>query len=140
MIPLLIEHFLHSPAPRGWRLTDSAKRALCNYSWPGNVRELANVIERAKILADDTLIDLDHLPEVILDPAESELEASSEQSALTAEDDLSVRERGHVAAVLERENGNKARAAKTLGISRRSLYRLIEKYGLKPRRRGGGDN
>lgn len=128
-IPLLIDHFLHHPVPRGWQLTGAAHRALCNYSWPGNVRELANVIERAKILADDHRIDLEHLPEAILDPAEAE-QASPDAIALLGKDDLSLVEREHVASVLKREGGNKARAAKVLGISRRSLYRLIEKYAI----------
>ena len=90
---------------------------------------MANVIERAKILADDKIIDLDQLPEAILDPAETE-QASSEAAGPAGRDDLSLLEREHVATVLKRERGNKARAAKALGVSRRSLYRLIEKYGL----------
>ena len=131
-IPLLIEHFLNLPAPRGWDVTEAVRRALYSYSWPGNIRELANVIERAKILADDQRIDLDHLPEAIFDPTEFESGASTQPTVSTRTDDLSVLEHERVAAVLEREGGNKARAAKALGISRRSLYRLIEKYGLGP--------
>ncbi len=128
-IPLLIDHFLRRPVPAGWQLTGAAHRALGNYSWPGNIRELANVIERAKILADDKLIDLEHLPEAILDPAEA-MQASAEPVTPAATDDLSLLERERVASVLKREEGNKARAAKALGISRRSLYRLIEKYAI----------
>lgn len=128
-LPLLIDHFLRRPVPGGWQLTAAAHRAMCSYSWPGNIRELANVIERAKILADDQLIDLEQLPEAILDPAETE-QASSEAAGPAGRDDLSLLEREHVATVLKRERGNKARAAKALGVSRRSLYRLIEKYGL----------
>lgn len=128
-IPLLIDHFLHRPVAGGWQLTESARRGLCNYSWPGNIRELANVIERAKILADGTLIDLEQLPEAILDPAEAG-KTLPESTASPESDDLSRIERQHVASVLQREGGNKARTAKVLGISRRSLYRLIEKYGL----------
>jgi len=128
-LPLLIDHFLRRPVAGGWQFSESAHRALCSYSWPGNIRELANVIERAKILSDDKRIDLEHLPEVILDPAEATVTTPDRQVS-PGSDELAHLERDHVALILEREGGNKARAAKTLGISRRSIYRLIEKYGL----------
>jgi len=109
-----------------WAIEEAAMQALEHYSWPGNVRQLLNVIDRAKILGDDSLIRLRDLPNDIVsarDNVPMHFQTSSEQLA-----DI---ERTHVLEVLKRERGNKARAAKSLGVNRRSLYRLIEKYQLE---------
>jgi transcriptional regulator of acetoin/glycerol metabolism len=100
--------------------------ALVRYSWPGNVRELANVIERAQILAEDHLITLDDLPDNLLlgPPADGGAEDADTQN-------LHHLQRRHVLAVLREAKGNKVHAAKALGISRRALYRLLEKYQIK---------
>eukprot|EP00913_Durusdinium_trenchii_P005617 g5235.t1 len=126
-IPLLLDHFL-SRAPRGpWTMTDDARRAMCQYEWPGNVRELANVIERATILADTLTIDVTELP-----PQVTQSVQSSDLSTTTDRDidNLEERERLHVKRILEREGFSRSRAAEALGIHRRSLYRLIRKYGI----------
>jgi transcriptional regulator with PAS, ATPase and Fis domain len=107
-----------------WQIELRAMTALEDYSWPGNVRQLINVIERAKILADGALVRWQDLPlEVRSAPVES-------RGMDGAGDKLEDIERAHVAEVLEREQGNKARSARALGVSRRSLYRLLERYGL----------
>ena len=100
-------------------------KALTAYAWPGNVRELANVLERAQILAENHVITMEDLPENIV--------AASAGSSAAAGDPrhLSEIERRHVQAILQEEKGNKVHAARVLGISRRSLYRLIEKYHLE---------
>ena len=125
-IPALVEHFLTSRqlGKVPCKVESDALRALLRYDWPGNIRELANVLERAQILAEDNLITLDDLPEnmlVIPPPAE----ASSTDPL-----NLHETERRSVRAALEQAKGNKVHAARALGISRRSLYRLIEKYHL----------
>ncbi|MHB1426611.1 MAG: AAA-type ATPase lid domain-containing protein, partial [Gemmataceae bacterium] len=94
------------------------------YAWPGNVRELANVLERAQILAENHVITIEDLPENI-----AESSGSTESSGDPRH--LSEVERRHVRAVLQEEKGNKVQAARVLGVSRRSLYRLIEKYHLE---------
>ena len=114
-IPILIDHFLGEE----WSILPEALEAMERFYWPGNIRQLINIIERAKILADDRTIRLGDLP--------TEIICSAEQFA---DDELANIERIKVEDVLSREHGNKTRAAETLGISRRSLYRLIEKYGL----------
>jgi DNA-binding NtrC family response regulator len=124
-IPELVEHFLTTRqiGPLRSRVSPEAMQALLSYAWPGNVRELANVIERAQILAEGHLITVDDLPEAM----------SAGRLPTGADGDprnLSEVERQHVRAVLHQEKGNKVHAARALGISRRSLYRLIEKYGL----------
>lgn len=127
-IPLLIDHFLGRSGHGNWQIADDARKAMCHYHWPGNVRELSNIIERGTILADDNRITLADLPENI----SRCLGAPPETDGIADEvDDLEERERRHVAHVLAREQGSRKRAADALGINRRSLYRLIEKYGLE---------
>jgi DNA-binding NtrC family response regulator len=95
------------------------------YHWPGNVRQLINAIERAKIMSDDRVLHPDGLPpEVLAGP-------SSPPEELPESDELAAIEKSHVIDVLRREGGNKVRAAEALGIHRRSLYRLLDKYGLR---------
>ena len=98
---------------------------MTQYDWPGNVRELANVLERAQILAEEQTITLDDLPENIV-----EIRAATPTSPSDDPHLLREVERRHVLAMLRQEKGNKVRAAKVMGISRRVLYRLIAKYRL----------
>jgi len=106
--------------------------ALAKYDWPGNVRELANVIERAQILAQKETITLDDLPANVVTamPALATPPTNGESQKVNDADHLSDVERRHVQNVLRQCHDNKAQAARTLGISRRALYRLITKYGL----------
>lgn len=126
-LPELVEHFLttRSLGSVHYKLQPEALEALSNYEWPGNVRELANVLERAQILAEDHLITVDDLPDSLV----GAVPASPGQKG----DPRHLREveRRHVQAMLDEAKGNKVHAAKALGISRRALYRLIEKYGLE---------
>jgi DNA-binding NtrC family response regulator len=122
-ISLLVEHFL---AP-DWNIEPEALRAICQYQWPGNVRQLINAIERGKILGDDKLIRLDDLPHEVADVL---LEKSNYH--VESDDDLATVERAHVLEILKREGSNKSRAARALGVNRRSLYRLLEKYHIDP--------
>jgi DNA-binding NtrC family response regulator len=136
-IPELVEHFLTSRkiGPTRYQVEPGALAALARYDWPGNVRELANVIERAQILAEGHLITADDLPDNLA-------EASRPPAADAPGGDprhLREVERRHVQAVLQEVKGNKVRAARVLGISRRALYRLIEKYHIQvPNGRHGG--
>lgn len=129
-IPELVEHFLATRQVGSARcgVHPDAMHALAAYEWPGNVRELANVLERAQILAENRLITLDDLPEAIVEGAGSPVAA-----AVLCPGGMSLREmeKRHVQDILRREHGNKVHAAKALGISRRALYRLIQKYGLE---------
>ncbi len=124
-IPELIEHFLANRQVGSVRFTmdPDAVQALLRYDWPGNVRELANVIERAQILASEQRITLDDLPENIDTTPVAESVAVDPNS-------LRAVERQHIIDILKLEKGNKVHAAKALGISRRALYRLLEKYRL----------
>jgi DNA-binding NtrC family response regulator len=132
-IPILVRHFLGPD----WDVELKAQAAIESYRWPGNVRQLINALERATILAEDRTITLDDLPRDVAEapPANvrtspaSDAAGNCDESAddLNRLDDL---QRQHILAVLDRERGNKARAARVLGIHRRKLYRLLERYGI----------
>jgi DNA-binding NtrC family response regulator len=136
-IPMLAHHFLQkcaagtTTAVRGFHpdTLDQLKR----YRWPGNVRELENAIERAVSLSHGPLLTADDLPAAILQaPAHSDTKAtvavaeSAEHAYLTLEEV----EKRHLVRVLKETKGNKVKAAKILGIDRRTLYRMAERFGL----------
>lgn len=142
-IDLLIEHFL----PTGWQVELEARNAMHNYPWPGNVRELINVIQRATILADGNEITLDDLPREIAfnnqatvsnpvadrTPSVGVQSIGSSSNTIPAPptidgDKLDDIAKAHVLEVLEKNNGNKAQTARALGIHRRKLYRLLERF------------
>jgi len=121
-IRLLVAHFLGA----GWEIDPAALDALERYHWPGNVRQLINVLERAKILCDSETIRLKDLPKEVTNPTKTPTSAGQS----TPTDDLSAIQRSKVVEVLRRESGNKTKAAQALGIDRRKLYRLLEKYAI----------
>lgn len=130
-IPLLMRHFLDER----WDVDADAEAAIRHYRWPGNVRQLSNALERATILADDGTITLDDLPrEVALALSETAAHSRAAPTSPDVNDEDADRlddlQRAHIVAVLERERGNKAKAARVLGIHRRKLYRLLERYGI----------
>ena len=121
-IRLFVENFLGP----GWQVAPDAMEKIEGYRWPGNIRQLINVIERAKILADDQVIITSDLPAELNAPPE----ATVAPSGLSSVDDLKSLQKSKVVEILERVHGNKTRAARLLGVTRRSLYRLLERYGL----------
>jgi DNA-binding NtrC family response regulator len=132
-LPALIDHFLRTrqAGKTPFTVDPAAMAVLCGYDWPGNVRELANVLERAQILAEGDAITTDDLPENLVQVSKPVVVGAGSASApAVGPDDLDGVERRHVEDVLRRHGGNKVKAAKALGVSRRTLYRLIEKYRL----------
>jgi DNA-binding NtrC family response regulator len=122
-IPLLVHYFLKRYNERyklDSRLTDSGLKTLEDYSWPGNIRQLQHMMERLAILAPGGRIDTAAVRYAIeqMDSRES----SSETLADT--------EAEQIRRVLAATNGNKSRAAKILGIERKTLYRKLEKMAL----------
>ena len=133
-IPLLVRHL----AGADWQVAADALRSLETYTWPGNVRQLHNALERAKIMADDRLIRAEHLPPEVRQATgfaspDSSTRVAPRRSSLDSitGDNLTELKRLHILSILERERGNKARTARVLGVSRRKLYRLLEKYGIE---------
>lgn len=118
-VRLLAQHFLGDH----WTFGEGVMQRLEEYRWPGNVRQLANAIERAKVLADESgTISLGDLPQEVLS------NESPETPEIGGDIDLASLNRAHVCRVLEQQGGNKAKAARALGINRRSLYRLLDKF------------
>ena len=128
-IPLLAEFFLArygtDKTVPVTGLTSDALQALLRYSWPGNVRELEHVIERAVALANHAILSIDDLPPEVV---EEKTEGSAD--ALDGAETLDALKRDHVLAVLESAKGDKDQAARLLGVSKRTIYRLIDRYGL----------
>jgi DNA-binding NtrC family response regulator len=122
-IPELVEHFLATRpvGPVRRKVSTDAMHLLTQYAWPGNVRELANVIERAQILAEGDTITPDDLPETVR--AAPPVAAGADSHSMEAVEKRALHD------ALRRTEGNKSAAAKMLGVSPRTLYRMIERYG-----------
>jgi two-component system response regulator HydG len=125
-IPLLLEHYtaLYSqkynlPANR---LSAALIEKLCGWSWPGNVRALRHAVERAVILSDTDMLDVGDFP-----LAENGRPASGAAAAVSPLDEV---EKSAIIRALEKHQNNVSRAAEALGLTRASLYRRMEKYGL----------
>ncbi|OQX88943.1 hypothetical protein B6D60_00600 [candidate division KSB1 bacterium 4484_87] len=121
-------------------ISEKAQQLLVSYDWPGNVRELKNVIERAAILCQGDMIDVEHLAieiqntpqkENIQVPAvpmiDEEPEPEEQKEPLT----LQEVEREHIIKTLREFNGNKSKAARALQISRSTLREKLKQYGIE---------
>jgi two-component system response regulator AtoC len=133
-IPLLATHFLMKYAkeadPPIEGISMEAMRLLLEYDWPGNVRELENVIERAVILGRGPHIMPEDLP-AYLRAGQSAVppRAGNSHGPWPTLEEL---ERQYIAAVLQETGWHRLKAAAILGIDRRTLYRKIRTYGLRP--------
>jgi DNA-binding NtrC family response regulator len=107
-------------------LTPDAEKALERYGWPGNVRELRNVIQRAVVLGSTGLIGTEHLPENVLRATEPARPAS--KGSVTP---IREMERELILRALEETSQDKRRAAALLGISLKTLYNKLAKYGIQ---------
>lgn len=125
-IPLLANHFLRQYSAKykkeNPRIAKEAMKKLKDYHWPGNIRELQHVIERSVILTDSEQFKPD---DFLLRPRDSKTEGLELQD-LTLEE----LERKAVKNALIKHDDNISRAADELGLTRASLYRRIDKYGL----------
>ena len=127
-IPLLVEHFSQHTAPPGRapiKITAEAMTLLTRYHWPGNVRELRNVVERLSVLSEDGEITAAevalYLPAVAIENVDG---------VLLSLDDV---ERRHILKVLQHSAGNRARAAKILGVDPKTLYNKLKSYNVVER-------
>ena len=117
-----VQRFAEENGRSSLRLTDDALSAVEAHQWPGNVRELENCVKRAVIMADGNRVTSDDLG---LAPVDESLELLNLRQVREAA------ERSAVTKVLSRVNGNIARAAEVLGVSRPTLYDLMNRYGIK---------
>ena len=126
-IPLLVDHYLqhfaHKYSRPGLNVSQGALRKLERYDWPGNVRELKHSIERAVIMSEHRVL---QPSDFFFSPAE---EAGAGEFALDSYN-LEEVERTVVLKAIRKHGGNISHAADELGLTRTSLYRRIEKYGL----------
>jgi two-component system, NtrC family, response regulator HydG len=127
-ILLLAKHYLKVYAQKYFKgnieLDEKASEKLLQYPFPGNVRELQYTIERAVIMADDSVLTSKDL---IFSPIESHLDDHAEDSEVK----LSALEKNTILKVIEKNNGNISRAAAELGLTRAALYRRLSKYNIK---------
>jgi DNA-binding NtrC family response regulator len=139
-IPLLVEHFIRKHASKSnstvTDISNEAMRKLLRYPWPGNIRQLEHVIQRALILADGSVIEPDDLP----------LDASPNGQAgpaVVCNEQLPLEEvkasvveeleRTYLDRVLRIHRGNVRQTARHAGLSERSIYEKLKKYGLDRR-------
>ncbi|MDD2761401.1 MAG: sigma-54 dependent transcriptional regulator [Methylomonas sp.] len=136
-IPLLARHFIkkYRTSLNGgdFKLPDEVARALMAYAWPGNVRELENMMERAVVLSQGGEIGIRHLPQEIMSKQLSvnSPPADDEHEDLDLDASVEKLEKRLMTKALAQSSGNKAKAARLLKISERTLWYKLNKYGLK---------
>jgi len=130
MAKMFIEHYNKEFSRRITGFSEEAEQLMLNYDWPGNVRELKNVMERAAILCEGTVVEADHLPiELRTSPPKEQREIplpSGSEEALSLQDI----ERKHIIETLRKYDGNKSKAARVLNISRSTLREKLKQYGI----------
>ena len=124
-IALLVTRFLNEfAAANGNRvtgITPAALKLLEGYAWPGNVRELRNTIEKMVVLSPGGLLDVADIPDEMRAPATLPL-------PISASGTLAETEKAKILAALKSVGNNRSKAARVLGISRRTLYRKLDEY------------
>lgn len=122
-ISILADHFLQRYAKeyntQARTFSEEAMQTMLHYQWPGNVRELVNQVKRAVLLADSMTIDIEHLDLPQRSDTKRSLRVIRENS-----------ERDALLMVLESHDGQVSSAAKELGVSRATMYRLLNKHNL----------
>ena len=116
-----LEKFNEKTGKKILGISRPAQAALLSYEWPGNVRELENILEQASVITTETFIRLDDLPPHIREPRVKEI-----PEIMPLDEVL----KNHIGEVLKKCNGNRSKASKILGISRRALLRKIEKHSI----------
>ena len=129
-IPLLARNFIEEFNRQDNRqvrgLSSEAEKELERYHWPGNVRELRNVIQRAVVVSGSGLIGVEHLPDTLLRAAPPAPAAAG--GSVTP---IREMERDMILRALEETGQDKRRAAQLLGISLKTLYNKLAKYGIQ---------
>lgn len=124
-IPDLMDHFLNRFNKKLNKnittISEDVQRMFMNYSWPGNIRELQNTLEFAIVLCHNSTITINDLPPEFIDSNKATILDSSDKEA---------NERQAIIHALEKTGWNKAKAARLLGIDRKTIYTKIEKYNI----------
>lgn len=128
-IPLLVHSFINEfsrvDRKKVIGITPEALRMLQSYNWPGNVRELRNCIESMVVLAKKSILDMDDIPTQI-----SLIQTDLPVLSLPESLNIKTMEKELIRGAIAQSSGNKRKASERLGISRRTLYRKMEEYGL----------
>jgi len=131
-IPLLVEHLVQRIAARTGRVIEGVStqvmERLYRHDFPGNVRELENILEHASVVCEGTRIELTHLPADLIDGAGTAALATTAPGE--ALDPLAHAEAEVVRKALDRAAGNRAEAARLLGVSRTTLWRKMRRLGI----------
>ena len=126
---LLLNHYLavfnEENAKQIEGFTPAAYEMLSKYDWPGNIRELRNLVERMVVLARSTVLDVSDIPEQVREKA-----TGAGAVKMDAELTVDEMEKRMVIQALEKTGGNRTKAAEKLGISRRTLHRKLNQYGI----------
>jgi len=134
-IPLLAQHFLEMFAAKNRKeikgFTPRAMDQLIRYDWPGNVRELMNAVERGVVLARAEYLDNEDLA-IIQSPSQHPAEILPVIDDKDNNTTLEQVEKDTILRTLENTSGNKSEAARSLGITRKTLHKKLKKYGVMP--------
>jgi len=127
-IPVLIDHFVNKLCRRRGvekrEVKPEVYALLSAYSWPGNIRELENTIERAILLEKGNVLTTESFPENIVKGRQDSLVGPTDHKTPP----LEFIEKAYIHWILDQSEGNKSKAARTLGIDTSTLYRKLEKY------------
>jgi transcriptional regulator with PAS, ATPase and Fis domain len=124
-IPALAKHFLAHSELHHKRFSSDALSKLSQYQFPGNIRELKSIVEQSALMANEDLIDVEDLPERIFDKLE---DSSHIPTSIVSLDEL---EKRYLQTLCENQSQPIDELANTLGVSTRTFYRKLQKYGLK---------
>lgn len=137
-MPLLMDYFLKKYAVLTGKIINGfeppVKEVFVKYSWPGNVSELENVVEKAVVLEKSNKIGLQSIPEGIIKPGKrrvkEEAPAELPESGIDYQEEVSNYEEGLIKLAIKRSEGNVAKAAKILKLSRHALRYQMQKLGM----------
>jgi len=131
-IELLANHFLRKHCAKldlpDKIISEDTMDLFRSYNWPGNIRQLENILERAAMLSKSDRIQIDDLPEEIIQTANKPGPARTDKMAVNP--DLETMEKAYIFYTLHQTGWNKNKAAKILGIDLSTLYRKIDRYSL----------
>ena len=130
-IPLMIKHFLNNfNSENNWdkEFTKEAFSLMCRYSWPGNVRELVNTVERLTITTQDTLIDVENLPDKIRDD-DAARGTVYVTKIVKLDEAIEAIERKLIKMAVEKYGSGK-KAAESLGVNQSTISRKMSQYGI----------
>jgi DNA-binding NtrC family response regulator len=136
-VPLLVDHFLNKHAQgRKRTVSEAALKLLMAYDWPGNVRQLESVVERAILLSEGDVIGPEDIPSTAPGMGGSRIVNLPGIEFPDAGLDLDKLEAELIRKAIQKTDGNVSRAARLLGLSRRTLQYRLEKLGAAPERAG----